>query len=34
VTANKDDAQAALRRWMARNETVKGLDRNAQIEPL
>ncbi|MGB3562663.1 MAG: hypothetical protein WBC09_06340, partial [Thermoanaerobaculia bacterium] len=32
-----DEAAAALRRWMAGNETVKGLDRRSQaqnIEPL
>ncbi|MGH2536173.1 MAG: hypothetical protein ACRDHL_02135 [Candidatus Promineifilaceae bacterium] len=32
-TLRPDDAAAALRRWMAGNETVKGLDTQAQIEP-
>lgn len=31
-TVNEDAAEAALRRWMAGNETVKGLDRSAQVE--
>jgi hypothetical protein len=29
-----DEAAAALRRWMAGNETVKGLDRRAQVQSL
>lgn len=33
-TVRDTDAVAALRRWMAGNQTVKGLDRLAQIEPL
>lgn len=31
-TLRENDALAALRRWMAGNETVKGLDSQAQIE--
>lgn len=33
ATLDSDKATAALRRWMAGNDTVKGLDRLAQIEP-
>lgn len=33
VTVHETDALAALRRWMAGNETVKDLDRKGQIEP-
>lgn len=29
---DRDEATAALRRWMAGNETVKGLDRESQVE--
>jgi len=32
VTVREDDALAALRRWMAGNETVKGLDKKARVE--
>jgi LSD1 subclass zinc finger protein len=32
VTVRENDALSALRRWMAGNETVKGLDEKAQIE--
>ena len=32
ATVKEDAAESALRRWMAGNETVKGLDRRAQIE--
>jgi hypothetical protein len=32
ATVRENDAQAALRRWMAGNKTVKGLDSKAQIE--
>jgi hypothetical protein len=32
LTVREEDALSALRRWMAGNETVKGLDRKAQIE--
>ena len=31
MTVREDEAQADLRRWMAGNETVKGLDKAAQI---
>jgi hypothetical protein len=31
TTVSEDEAKAALRRWMAGNETIKGLDRDAQI---
>ncbi len=31
---DRDDAVAALRRWMAGNDTVKDLDRQAEIEDL
>jgi hypothetical protein len=33
VTIHEEDVLAALRRWMAGNETVKDLDRKAHIEP-
>ena len=29
---DRDEAEAALRRWMAGNETVEGLDRESQIQ--
>jgi hypothetical protein len=32
VTVDEDAALAALRRWMAGNETIKGLDSKAQLE--
>jgi len=32
VTVREEDALSALRRWMAGNETVKDLDKKAQIE--
>jgi LSD1 subclass zinc finger protein len=32
-TVRENDAVAALRRWMAGNDTVKGLDSQAKIEP-
>lgn len=32
TTVREDEATAALRRWMAGNETIKGLDREAQID--
>lgn len=32
TTVRQDEAIAALRRWMAGNKTIKGLDRLAQIE--
>jgi hypothetical protein len=32
TTVREDEALAAVRRWMAGNETIKGLDRDAQIE--
>lgn len=32
-TLRANDAEAALRRWMAGNTTVEGLDKQAQIEP-
>jgi LSD1 subclass zinc finger protein len=31
-TLRQNDAEAALRRWMAGNKTIKGLDREAKIE--
>ena len=31
-TVRQDEALAALRRWMAGNETIKGLDKDAQIK--
>lgn len=31
-TIHEEEATAALRRWMAGNETIKGLDREAQIK--
>jgi LSD1 subclass zinc finger protein len=33
ATVQEDEALAALRRWMAGNATVKGLDSKAQLEP-
>lgn len=33
-TVDEDGARAALRRWMAGNETVKGLDTDAQINEM
>jgi LSD1 subclass zinc finger protein len=33
ATVDEAEGMAALRRWMAGNETIKGLDRDAQIEP-
>jgi LSD1 subclass zinc finger protein len=32
TTVREDEALAALRRWMAGNETIKGLDKEAQID--
>lgn len=33
VTVRENEAEAALRRWMAGNKTIKGLDRQALVEP-
>lgn len=32
ATADEAEAEAALRRWMAGNETIKGLDQSAKVE--
>lgn len=34
ATVDRNAAEAALRRWMAGNRTVKGLDREARVEEL
>lgn len=33
ATVEEDEALAVLRRWMAGNATIKGLDRKAQLQP-